>query len=182
MSASRRVLLAAPLAMLADRALAQSQKTIVIPLKWYAVQIEDNAFTVEMPGIPDRRLVGDKSAKGTAFSLHSYSLEVGGYSYVAQTALYPADVDGSKPRAILQAALDGRAPQLEGRKWGRVEFRELQGATVAESVGTVRGGNGLRQLVLMKGQRFASLAFLGAAGGMIGVEAERFFKSLKLLA
>ena len=37
--------------------------------------------------------LNDASAPGTAFVLHSYSLEAGGYSYVVQTALYPADVD-----------------------------------------------------------------------------------------
>ena len=42
------------------------------------------------------------------------------------------------------------------------------------------GGNALRQLNLLKERRFVSLAFLGSAAGVTGVEAERFFKSLKL--
>jgi len=174
----RRGFLAVPALLLPGGARAQKQNQI--PLKWYTVQIEDNAFTVEMPGIPDHRLVNDVSARGTAFPLHSYSLDVGGYSYVAQTALYPGDVDASKPRAILQAALDGRAPRLEGRKWAKVGWREIQGGAAAESVGAVPGGNALRQLALLKGRRYVSLAFLGAATGVTGIEAERFFASLRL--
>ena len=34
--------------------------------------------------------------------------------------------------------------------------------------------------ILMKGRRDVSLAFPGAAAGVTGVEAERFFKSLRL--
>src|SRR4051812_36770604 len=106
MTFRRRVVLALPLLTLADR--AQAQAKLVIPLAWYTVRVEDNAFTIEIPGVPDHRVVNDASVRGTAFQLHSYSLEAGGYSYVAQTALYPADVDVGQPRAILQAALNGR--------------------------------------------------------------------------
>lgn len=183
MTLSRRVFLAAPLlapSLLTFAGSARAQKKLEMPLTWYGVRVEDNAFTVEMPGIPDHRIVNDVSARGTAFSLHSYSLEVGGYSYVAQTALYPADVDVTQPRAILQAALNGRVQQLAGRKWTKVDWREIAGAAAVESVGTLAGGNALRQLTLLKDRRFVSLAFLGNAAGATGVEAERFFKSLKL--
>ena len=181
MSLLRRSLFAVPalaVPALAEAGRAEAQKTLVVPLKWYAVQVEDNAFTVEMPGIPDHRVVNDKSARGTVFALHSYSLEIGGYSYVAQTALYPDDVDTTQPRRIIQAALDGRAPQLATRKWTKVDWREIDAGASAESVGPLKGGNMLRQLVLLKGRRFVSLAFLGAI--VTSVEAERFFKSLKL--
>ena len=83
--------------------------------KWYAVQVEDLAFQVEMPGIPDNRRIDDRSAKGTPFVLFSYSLEVGATAYVVQTAVYPADVDARQPRPLLQAALDARAQPLAGR-------------------------------------------------------------------
>ncbi len=179
MSLSRRGLLAAPLLMLAGSAWAQ--KKLVVPLSWYGVRLEDNAFTVEMPGVPDHRIVNDVSARGTAFQFHSYSLETGGYSYVAQTALYPADVDVTQPRTILQAALNGRVQQLAGRKWTKVDWREISGAAAVESVGALTGGNGLRQLVLLKDRRFMSLAFLGNAAGLASVEAQRFFTSLKLV-
>ena len=129
------------------------QKPLVLPLKWYVVQVDGDAFTVEMPGIPDHRIVNDVSARGTAFVLHSYSLEAGGYSYVVQTALYPADVDVSQPRRLLQAALDDRAKVLETRKWSKVDWRDIAGATAADSTGPLKGGNALRQLVLLKGRR-----------------------------
>jgi len=180
MTLLRRGLLSLPLLAFAGAAGAQSK--LVVPLAWYGVRVEDNAFTVEMPGVPDHRVVNDVSVRGTAFQLHSYSIETGGYSYVAQTALYPADVDVSQPRAILQAALAGRVQQLIGRQWTRTDWRELSGATAVESIGALAGGNALRQINLLKARRFVSLAFLGSAAGATGVEAERFFKSLKLPA
>jgi hypothetical protein len=172
----RRSLFVLPL--LAVTGTAQAQKKQIET--WYGVRVEDNAFTVEMPGIPDHRIVNDASARGTAFQLHSYSLEAGGYSYVAQTALYPEDVDVTQPRTILQAALDGRSQQLVGRKWKSADWREIGGAAAVESTGALVGGNVLRQLNLLKERRFVSLAFLGSAAGATGAEAERFFKSLKL--
>lgn len=175
---NRRALAAAPLLLLAAPAFAQlKMPASKMPAKWYAVQVEDKAFTVEMPGVPDHRLVNDASARGTAFTLHSYSLDLGGYSYVVQTALYPADVDVAQPRAILQAALDGRAPNLDGRKWASTVWKDMQGATAVESAGSVRATS-LRQLIVLKGRRFVSLAVLGQPGP----EADRFLKSLKLSA
>jgi hypothetical protein len=180
MTFSRRGLFSLPL--LALDGAARAQNKLVVPLAWYGVRVEDNAFTVEMPGVPDHRVVNDVSARGTSFQLHSYSLEVGGHSYVAQTALYPADVDVSEPRAILQAALAGRVQQLIGRQWTRTDWREISGAPAVESIGALAGGNALRQVNLLKARRFVSLAFLGNAAAATGGEADRFFKSLKLLA
>jgi hypothetical protein len=40
----------------------------------------------------------------------------------------------------------------------------------------------LRQLVLLKGHRYVSLGYLGPADAMRAPEAERFFRSLRLLA
>src|SRR3954469_5485018 len=134
MSLLRRGMCAAPALLLAGRAGAQ-QKSLVIPLKWYAVQVDDGAFTVEMPGIPDRRVLTDASARGTAFALQSYSLETGGYSYVVQTALYPGDVDLAEPRRLIQTALDERAKALATRKWGKVDWRDVAGAIAVDSTG-----------------------------------------------
>ncbi len=178
----RRALLGlAPVLALPGGAWAQ-QKPLIVPLKWYVVQVEGDAFTVEMPGIPDHRVVNDVSARGTGFALHSYSLETGGYSYVVQTALYPGDVDASQPRRLVQAALDDRAKVLETRKWSKVDWRDSAGGAAADSIGLLKGGKALRQLALLKGRRFVSLAFMGAAASMTGFEAERFFKSLKMKA
>jgi hypothetical protein len=163
--------------VLAGSATAQP-KPLALPAQWYGVQIEDGAFTVQMPGIPDHRVLNDASARGTAFALHSYSLEAGGNSYVVQTALYPADVDVGDPRRLIQTALDDRARVLEGGKWSRVDWRSVAGATAVESAGPLTNGNALRQLVLLKGSRLVTLAFMGPAA--TGAEAERFFKSLKM--
>ena len=179
MNLQRRGLFVAPLLALAGSARAQTGK-LAMPLTWYGVRVEDNAFTVEMPGVPDHRVVNDATARGSTFTLHSYSLETGGNSYVVQTALYPADVDVSRPRTILEAALAGRVQQLIGRQWTRTEWREVSGATEVDSIGALAGGNALRQLNLLKGRRYVSLAFLGNAAAATGVDAERFFKSLKL--
>lgn len=177
-SRRRALMLGATMAILACR--AHAQKRVVIPLQWYQLAVEDNAFTVELPGIPEHRVIDDRSARGTAFPLHSYSLELGGYSYVVQTALYPFDVDVTQPRLILQAALADRARKLVGGKWAKVDWREIQGAAAVESTGPLPGGSELRQLMLLKQRRFVSLAFLGPAGTTGGAEASRFVKSLKL--
>jgi len=181
MSLPRRILLAAPLLLAASPGQAQLKAPpAAISAKWYAVQVEGSVFQVEMPGIPDYRPISDRSARGTPFVLHSYSLETGGNAYVAQTALYPADVDGSRPRVLLQAAIDARAQSLAGRKWKSVNWREVQGSTAAETVGALPNGSGLRQLVLLQGQRFVSLAFLGPSAALAGPDADRFFGSLRL--
>ena len=60
----------------------------------------------------------------------------------------------------------------------RRKFVRLAGASAAESTGQVQGGSAIRQLTLLKGRRFVSLAYLGA--NVAAPEPERFFKSLKL--
>ena len=159
-------------------AAAEAQQRLAIPSKWYAVQADDHAFSVEMPDVPDHRLINDVSARGTPFVLHSYSLDQGGNSYVAQTALYPADVDTRQPKTVLQASLDDRAQRLGGRKWSTTSWRAVDGAAAVESTGVLGNGSQLRQFVLLKQQRFVSLAFLGASVAV--PEADRFFRSLKI--
>jgi hypothetical protein len=56
----------------------------------------------------------------------------------------------------------------------------MQGVPAAESIGSVQGGNVLRQLVLLKGRRFVSLAYLAPADALRTPEADRFFGSLRL--
>ena len=175
----RRRFVAAALLVVAP-AVARAQGKLAIPLRWVAVKAEDNALIVEMPGIPDHKLLTDASARGTPFVLHSYSLEAAGNSYLAQTALYPADGDNQPPRRVLQAVLDSRARSLAGGKWDRIEWREIAGATAVESTGALASGSRLRQLSLLKQRRFVSLAFMGP--NVASADAERFFKSLKLTA
>ena len=169
--ASRRALLLFLPLMIGAEAAAQST--------WYAVRGPDRAFIVDMPGEPIYKVLDTRSPGGTAFSYHSYSLEYGRMSFVAQTALLPADIDVRQPRAYLQSVLDDRAQRLAGGKWTSIEWRDVQGAPAADSVGSVQGGNVLRQLVLLKGRRYVSLGYLAPADALRAPEADRFFRSLR---
>jgi hypothetical protein len=147
---------------------------------WYAVRGIDNSFIVDMPGEPVYKLIDTVSPGGTKFVYHSYSLDDRRLSFVAQTALYPADVDVRQPKLNLQSVLDDRAQRLAGGKWTKIDWREVSGAPAAESIGSVPGGSLLRQLVLLKGRRYVSLACLGPADALRTPEVERFFRSLRL--
>ena len=178
MKLTRRAFVALPLAAVAvDAALAQAPQTV-----WYAVRGADRSFVVDMPGEPVYKVLDTRSPSGTPFVYHSYSLEFRRLSFVAQTALYPADVDVRQPRLNLQAILDDRAQRLAGGKWSKIDWRDVQGVPAADSVGSVPGGNVLRQLVLLKGRRYVSLAYLAPADALRTPEADRFFGSLRLLA
>jgi hypothetical protein len=56
----------------------------------------------------------------------------------------------------------------------------VQGAPAVESVGSVAGRSVLRQLIVLKGRRFVSLAYLAPADALRTPEADRFFKSFRL--
>ncbi len=174
---SRRLLLAATVAM---PSLARAQGKLENPAQWYAVKVEDDAFTVEMPGVPDHRIIDDATPRGTAFKLHSYSLETMDRSYLVQTAVYPSDAGTAQPRAVLQAALDARAASLTSRRWDRVEWHESEHRVSVEARGVLTSGKGLRQLAMLRGQRFISLAFLGSRESLASPDADRFFRSLKI--
>jgi hypothetical protein len=168
----RRVLLALPAAVAVGAAAAQST--------WYAVRGPGNAFIVDMPGEPIYKVIDTRSPGGTSFAYHSYSLEYRQLSFVAQMALLPADIDLRQPRTYLQSVLDDRAQRLAGGKWTSVSWRDMNGVPAAESIGSVQGGNVLRQLVLLKGRRYVSLAYLAPADALRTPEADRFFGSLRL--
>jgi len=147
---------------------------------WYAVRGPGNAFVVDMPGEPVYKVIDTRSPGGASFAYHSYSLEYRRLSFVAQTALLPPDIDARQPRPYLQSVLDDRAQRLAGGKWASVEWRDVQGAPAVDSMGSVPGGTVLRQLVILKGRRFVSLAYLAPADTLRTPEAERFFKSMRL--
>jgi hypothetical protein len=184
MTLARRGFVALPLVLVAAAAQAQLKQppppSQAPQSVWYAVRGPDNAFIVDMPGEPVYKLIDTASPGGTKFVYHSYSLDYRRLSFVAQTALYPADVDVSQPKLNLQSVLDDRAQRLVGGKWTKIEWREVLGAPAAESIGSVAGGSMLRQLVLLKGRRYVSLAGLGPADSLRTPEVERFFKSLRL--
>ena len=58
----------------------------------------------------------------------------------------------------------------------------MQGAPAVESTGPLPGGNALRQLVVLKGSRYVSLGYMAPADALRAPEAERFFRSLRLLS
>ncbi len=185
MKLARRVFVTLPFAVAAGNAAAQLRAPPQAPSSapqsvWYAVRGADHSFIVDMPGEPVYKVLDTRSPGGTPFVYHSYSLDYRRLSFVAQTALYPADVDVRQPRLNLQSALDDRAQRLQGGKWTKVEWREVQGTPAAELVGTVPGGSVLRQLVLLKGRRYVSLACLAPADASSTPEVARFFKSLRL--
>jgi len=170
---SRRGLVVLAVAALPATARAQAST-------WYAVRGPDRVFIVDMPGEPTYKVLDDRSPAGTAFTVHSYSLDHGGLAFVAQTAQLPADVDVRQPRAWLQAALDDRAQRLAGRRWTRIDWLDLQGVPVADATGAVADGRVLRQMVLLRGSRTVSLACLGPAAQMRSQTVDRFFSSLRL--
>jgi hypothetical protein len=149
---------------------------------WIAVPGADSSFLVDMPGTPVYKVIDTVSAGGTAFVYHSYSLEYRRLSFVVQSALLPADVDVRQPKLVLQSALDDRAQRLQGGKWSKIDWRTVQGAMAVESIGPIAGGSALRQLALLKGRRFVSLGYLAPADAMRAPEAERFFRSLRLIS
>ncbi|TAJ31152.1 MAG: hypothetical protein EPO67_13760 [Reyranella sp.] len=174
MTLFRRSLMALPAIAAACEAAAQS-------VSWFPVE-GDKAFFVEMPGAPVYKVLDAVSAGGTRFTYHSYSLEYRRLSFVAQTALYPADVDVRNQKANLQSVLDDRVQRLAGGKWSQVDWKTVQGAPAVEATGPLAGGNALRQLAVLKGRRFVSLGYLAPADAMRAPEAQRFFSSLRLLS
>lgn len=169
---AQRLLAVVPLALLPVHVAARST--------WYAVRGPGKVFIVDMPAEPTYKVLDTQSPAGTVFATHSYSLDFGGLSFVAQAATLPADIDVRQPRAWLQAVLDERAQRLAGGRWSRVDWLELQGAPVADATGSLAGGNLLRQLVLLRGRSTVSLACLGPAGQMRSPTVDRFFASLRL--
>ena len=109
MTQFRRSFLALPVLLAAGEAAAQLAA-------WYPLEGADKSFFVEMPGAPVYKILDTASPNGSPFVYHSYSLEYRRLSFVAQTALYPADVDVRQPRLNLQSALDDRAQRLAGGK------------------------------------------------------------------
>lgn len=186
MTLARRGFVALPLVLAVGGPAAQAQLKQPPPPSqapqsvWYAVRGPDSSFIVDMPGEPLYKLIDTVSPGGTKFVYHSYSLDDRRLSFVAQTALYPADVDVRQPKLNLQSVLDDRAQRLAGGKWTKIDWREVSGAPAAESIGSVAGGSMLRQLVLLKGRRYVSLACLGPADALRTPEVERFFRSLRL--
>ena len=83
---------------------------------------------------------------------------------MAQTALYPADVDVAKPRATCRSRSTTARQHLAGGKWDRIDWREVQGAPAVE-IDRHRSpaATCCASSSLLKGRRFVSLGYLAPA-------------------
>ncbi len=162
------MILSRVLALLAALVVAAGAQAQVL---WLTVQGPERTFTVQLPGTPEYKVTAP---------LHSYSLQRGLIDYVVQSVSYPATVDVSQPRAVLQAALDGTAPYLVGGKWDKIDFKQVQGVPAVEAVGTFKDGKAFRNLVVLKGGQLVSLGFRGPTGTTKFPDADRFISSLRV--
>ncbi len=135
-----------------------------------------------MPGQPVYKMIdtgvarrhGVRASTPTAWSIRRLS-------FVAQTALYPADVDVRQPQA--QPAIGARRSRATARRrpLGPASIgATVQGAPAAESTGPSRAATCCASSSVLKGRRFVSLAYLAPADALRTPEAERFFQSLRL--
>ncbi len=146
---------------------------------WQAMTGPNRSFTAELPAAPKYTATQMKTGSGGSYTMHQYIAEVGDLAYVVQTAIYPADVDISKPRANLQTALDNAARNMDGGKWASVDWPAWQGLTAYDAVG-VREGFAVRSFSTMKGRQIITLTYAGPAGSARSPEADRFVASLRL--
>ena len=141
----------------------------------------DNSFIVEMPGEPVYKVIDTTiAARGTAFAYHSYSLEYRRLSFVAQTALYPADVDVRQPGSTCSpcsTTARSASPAANGPASTGATCRARRPSNWSAPCAAAAC---CASSSLLKGRRFVSLAYLAPADAMRTPEAERFFKSLRL--
>ena len=68
--------------------------------------------------------------------MHQYLLEQGNVAFVAQTAVYPDDVNVSNPRVNLQGGLDNAAKNMESRQVISIDWLTHQGSVASDAVGS----------------------------------------------
>jgi hypothetical protein len=158
---------------------APAQATPSQPV-WHKQQAPNGEFTVEMPGTPKYKRVDGKSQSGAAYSYHQYTLDHEGRAFVAQTGTYPADVDVRDPKRNLTVVLEASGARLMSKKWDSITWTKLQGATAGEAIGLMNEKLQFRNIVLLKGSQMSTFGFAGPPGTVRGLDAERFFKSLRL--
>lgn len=167
----KRLLAAACLALASSFALAQSA--------WHTMRGPDGSFTAELPAPPRYTELKLNTAKGTGFSMHQYLVQVGAAGYVVQSAVYPGDVDLTKPKANLQAGLDKASENMDGRRWTKIEWVDHQGQIAVDAAGT-RQGEDVRTYMVTKGRQIVTLIYTGPAGSAHSSDVSRFIASLRL--
>ena len=146
---------------------------------WQTMTGPNRSFTAELPSAPKYTATQMKTGSGASYTMHQYIAEVGDLAYVVQTAIYPSDIDISKPRTNLQTALDNAARNMDGGKWESVDWPVWQGLTAYDAVG-VRKGFAVRSFSTMKGRQIITLTYAGPAGSARAPEADRFVASLRM--
>jgi hypothetical protein len=163
----------------AGRAPAQVQAPTASQSAWQAMTGPNRSFTAELPAAPKYTATQMKTGSGASYTMHQYIAEVGDLAYVVQTAIYPSDIDISKPRANLQTALDNAARNMEGGKWESVDWPAWHGLTAYDAVG-VREGLAVRSFSTMKGRQIITLTYAGPPGSARAGDADRFVASLRI--
>jgi hypothetical protein len=148
-------------------------------LTWHTLTGPDRAFTADIPSAPKYSMVQMKTGAGAAYVMHQYVLEQGNTAYVVQTATYPGDVNVSNPRANLQGGLDNAAKNMEGGKWGSIDWTTHQGLTAVSAIGA-RDGNAIRSFSVLKGRQIVSLTYAGPPGSARKPDVNHFVASLRL--
>jgi hypothetical protein len=149
------------------------------PGEWHTMTGPDRTFTAELPTAPKYTATQMKTGTGASYTMHQYMAEVGDIAYVVQTAIYPSDVDTTKPRANLQTALDNAARNMDGSKWASIDWPARQNLTAYDAVG-VRKGFAIRSFSTMKGRQIITLTYAGPAGSAAFPDADRFVGSLRM--
>ena len=176
MTARKTGLRGAALAMLAAVAVtgALAQET-----GWHTMTGPNKSFTADMPEAPKYTEVQMKTGSGSAYAMHQYVVEQGAVAYVVQSAAYPPDVNVSNPQANLQAGLDTAAKNLDGKKWGAVNWTKHQGFTAVDATGA-RQGTEVRAFSVFKARQIFSLTYAGPPGSTTSPDVTRFLTSLKI--
>lgn len=146
---------------------------------WHKLSGPQQSFSAEMPAAPNYTAKEMRSAAGSVYTMHQYLLEHGDAAYVAQTAVYPPDVNVSNHRTNLQGGLDNAAKNMAGGKWASVGWGTYQGLTSVDAIGE-RANHAIRSFSVMKGRQIITLTYAGPAGSARSADADRFISSLRI--
>ena len=146
---------------------------------WHTMTGPDRSFTADLPAEAKYTTTQMKTSAGSDYVMHQYLLEQGPVAYVVQTAVYPADINVSNPRANLQAGLDNAAKNMEGGKWASVGWLTHQGLTAVDATGE-RSSHTIRSFSVMKGRQIFTLTYAGPPGTARSADVNRFIGSLRV--
>jgi hypothetical protein len=149
------------------------------PTGWHTVTGPDNTFTAELPAPPKYTSSRVATGTGSLYTVHQYLLEQGDVAYIVQTAVYPDDINVTNPRLNLQGGLDNLAKDMEGAKWGSVDWLTHQGLTASDAIGA-KNGHAIRSFSVMKGRQVFMLIYAGTPGTARSADVNRFVASLRV--